>query len=94
MAMACILLIARIRITWSLVNCPFVTTTLKIHSGVAATLNKQYSVVLNIPVLQAYYAVITEYGISSDFVRKSTASLQIKITTAQLNFSNRNVIIF
>ena len=26
------------------------------------------------------------------FVRKSTASLQIKISTAQLNFSNRNVI--
>ena len=35
--------------------------------------------------------MITEYGIPSDFVRKSTASLQIKISTAQLNFSNRNV---
>ena len=34
----------------------------------------------------------TEYDIPSNFVRKSTASLQIKISTAQLNFSNRNVI--
>ena len=35
--------------------------------------------------------MITEYGIPSDFVRKLTASLQIKISTAQVNFSNRNV---
>ena len=49
---------------------------------------------LTISVLQACCAVITEYDIPSDFVRKSTASLQIKISTAQLNFSNRNVIIF
>ena len=35
-----------------------------------------------------------EYGIPSDFVRKSTPSLQIEISTAQLNFSNRNVLIF
>ena len=38
-----------------------------------------HGVVLTISVLQAYCAVITEYGIPSDFVRKSTASLQIKI---------------
>ena len=49
---------------------------------------------LTISVLQACCAVTTEYGIPSDFVRKSTASLQIKISTAQLNFSYRNVIIF
>ena len=49
---------------------------------------------LTISVLQACCAVTTEYGIPSEFVRKSTASLQIKISTAQLNFSNRNVIIF
>ncbi len=48
---------------------------------------------LTISVLQACCAVTTEYGIPSNFVRKSTASLQIKISTAQLNFSNRNVII-
>ena len=48
---------------------------------------------LTISVLQACYAVTTEYGIPSKFVRKSTLSLQIKISTAQLNFSNRNVII-
>ena len=42
----------------------------------------------------SYCAAITEYGIPSDFVRKSTASLQIKMSTAQLNVSNRNVIIF
>ena len=48
---------------------------------------------LTISVLRAYCAVTTEYGISSDFVRKSTASLQIKISTAQLNCSNKNVII-
>ena len=34
-------------------------------------------------LLQAYCAVITEYGIPSDFVRKSTALLQIKISIAQ-----------
>ena len=45
---------------------------------------------LTISVLQACCAVTTEYGI----VRTSTASLQIKISTAQVNFSNRNVIIF
>ena len=33
-----------------------------------------------------------EYGIPSDFVRKSTVSLQIKISAAQLNFLNRNVV--
>ena len=49
---------------------------------------------ITISVLQTYCAVITEYGIPSDFVRKSTASLKIKISTAQLSFSNRNVIIF
>ena len=47
-----------------------------------------------ISVLQACCAVTTEYGIPSNFVRKSTASLQIKISTAQRNFSNRNVTIF
>ena len=51
--------------------------------------------VLTISVLQAYCAVTTEYGIPSDFVRKSTASLQIKISSAaQFNFLNRNVMIF
>ena len=49
---------------------------------------------LTISVLQAYSAVITEYAIPSDSVRKSTVPLQIKISTAQLHFSNRNVIIF
>ena len=49
---------------------------------------------LTISVLQACCAVTTEYGIPSNFIRKSTASLQIKISTAQLNFSNRNVMIF
>ena len=49
---------------------------------------------LAISVQQAYFAVITEYGIPSDFVRKSTVSLQIMISTAQLHFSNRDVIIF
>ena len=47
---------------------------------------------LTISVRNACCAVITEYGIPSDFVRKSTVSLQIKISTPQLNFSNRNVI--
>ena len=48
---------------------------------------------LTISVLQAYCGVITVYGIPSNFVRKSTASLtSIKISTAQLNFSNRNII--
>ena len=41
---------------------------------------------LTIPVLQACCAVTTEYGIPSNFVRKLTASLQIKISKAQLNF--------
>ena len=49
---------------------------------------------LTISVLQACCAVTTEYGIPSDIVRKSTVSLKIKISTAQVNFSNRNVIIF
>ena len=49
---------------------------------------------LTISVLQGYCAMITAYSIPSDFVRKSTVSLQIKISTAQLNFSNRNLIIF
>ena len=52
------------------------------------------TVSLTISVLQACCAVTTEYGIPSNFISKSTASLQIKISTAQLNFSNRNVIIF
>ena len=50
--------------------------------------------ILTISVLQACCAVTTEYGIPGDFVKTSTASLQIKISTAQVNFSNRNVIIF
>ena len=55
---------------------------------------KQWQIArLTISVLQACCAVTTEYSIPSNFVRKSTASLQIKISTAQLNFSNRNVII-
>ena len=37
-----------------------------------------------ISVLQACCAVTTEYGIPSDFVRKPTASLKIKISTAQV----------
>ena len=49
---------------------------------------------LTISVLQACCAVTTEYGIPSNFIRKSIASLQIKISTAQLNFLNRNVMIF
>ena len=49
---------------------------------------------LTISVLQACCAVTPEYGIPSHFIRKSTASPQIKISTAQLNFSNRNVMIF
>ena len=44
--------------------------------------------------VQACCAVTTEYGIPGDFVKTSTASLQIKISTAQVNFSNRKVIIF
>ena len=43
---------------------------------------------LTISVLQACCAVTTEYDIPRDFVRKSTASLKIKISTAQVNFSN------
>ena len=34
----------------------------------------------------------TEYSIPGDIVRKSTASLQIKISTAQLNFLYWNLI--
>ena len=49
---------------------------------------------LTISVLQACCAVTTEYGIPSGIVRKLTASLKIKISTAQVDFSNRNVIIF
>ena len=49
---------------------------------------------LTISVLQACCTVTTEYGIPGDFVKTSTASLQIKISTAQVNFSNRKVIIF
>ena len=52
------------------------------------------TVILTISVLQACCAMTTEYGIPSDFVRKLTASLQIKISTAHTNFSNTNVIIF
>ena len=47
---------------------------------------------LTISVLQHCYAVITEYSITIDFVRKSTASLRIKISTAQtraLDLSSR-----
>ena len=51
-------------------------------------------ILLTISVLQACCAVTTEYGIPSEFVRKSTGSFQIKISTAQFNFSNRNEIIF
>ena len=58
------------------------------------TLHVWNVVLLTISVLQAYGAVITAYAIPSDSVRKSTVPLQIKISTAQLNFSNRNVIIF
>ena len=47
-----------------------------------------------ISVLQACCAVTAEYGIPGDFVKTSTASLQIKISTALVNFLNRNVIIF
>ena len=36
--------------------------------------------VLTISVLQAYCAMTTEYGIPCDFVRKSSVSLQIKIS--------------
>ena len=53
-----------------------------------------YGLDLTISVLQACCAVTTECDIPSDFVRKSTASLKIKISTTQVNFSNRNVIIF
>ena len=42
--------------------------------------------VLTISVLQACCSMTTEHGIPGDFVRISTASLQIKITTAQVNF--------
>ena len=60
----------------------------------AANMIVQQMTELTISVLQAYSAVITEYAIPSDSVRKSTVPLQIKISTAQLNFSNRNVILF
>ena len=56
--------------------------------------SKLQDTALTISVLQADCAVITEYAIPSDFVRKSTVSLQIKISTPQLNFLNRNVTIF
>ena len=62
--------------------------------GTSAFVNPAGQLLLTISVLQACCAVTTEYSIPSDFVRKLTASLQIKISTAQLNFSNRNVIIF
>ena len=64
---------------------------LVIHAKVETWLH--YFSCLTISVLQACGTVITEYGIPSDFVRKSTVSLQIKILTAQLNFSNRNIVI-
>ena len=57
-------------------------------------LNFAEGCLLTISVLQACCAVTTEYGIPNNFVKKSTASLQIKISIAQLNFSNRNEIIF
>ena len=44
------------------------------------------SSLLTISVLQAYCAVITEYCIPSDFVKTSTASLQIKILAAEIVF--------
>ena len=47
---------------------------------------KEYKSDLTISVLQACCAVTTEYGIPSDFVRKSTASLQIKIQQHNLIF--------
>ena len=71
-----------------------------VHKNVACRLNiylpcyKLDYNYLTISILQAYSAVITEYAIPSDSVRKSTVPLQIKISTAQLNFSNRNIIIF
>ena len=49
---------------------------------------------LTISVLKACCAVTTEYGIPGDCVKTSIASLQIKISTAQVNFSNGKVIIF
>ena len=61
------------------------------HSGIDWT----FTVVqLTISIPQAHCAVATESGIPSDFVRKSTASIQIKISAAQLNFSNRNPDVF
>ena len=48
-------------------------------------LNIYFGLNLTISVLQACCAVTTEYSIPSNFVRKSTASLQITISTAQLN---------
>ena len=39
---------------------------------------------LTISVLQVCCAVTTEYGIPSDFVRKSTASLKIKISKSKI----------
>ena len=62
--------------------------------GGTCKMRRDETTLLTISVLQACCAVTTEYAIPSGFVRKSTASLQIKISTAQLNFSNRNVIIF
>ena len=64
------------------------------HSAMLQLLTSFPLAILTISVLQAYGAVITEYAIPSDSVRKSTVPLQIKISTAPLNFLNRNVIIF
>ena len=67
-----------------------------VMSSVSSPINKYKCIIspLTISVLQACCAVTTEYGIPGDFVKTSTASLQIKISTAQVNFSNRKVIIF
>ena len=59
----------------------FLRPAKKRANGVSRTL----SAILTISVLQAYCAVTTEYGIPSNFVRKLTESLQIKISTAQLH---------
>ena len=52
---------------------------------------KRLGFYLTISVPQAYCAVTTEYGILINFIRKSTASLQIKISTAQLKGNNINL---
>ena len=51
---------------------------------------------LTISVVQLCCAGITEYGIPSDFVRKSTTVRQIKVSAAPPNLVNslRNVIIY